>query len=202
MAVKPRTVIPKRAERSPIWAGIAMLSLMVTFFGLLAVYMARNHPWTDSILQHVPIPATRASLAADAELATQIRIISSRAWYTNLADQTRTLVAEATIVNDALVPLSKVVVEAEAQGQGATVHKQSAVCAGTISRRLLGRLPVEELDTLQELIPSLEALEPGETIDCQVAFPGISAGAEEVVLRIAWVEPLPGHPRPPFHPEG
>ncbi len=202
MAPEPRTVFPKLSERSPVWTAAIMLGALVTFYGLLAVYMARDHAWTDEMLQRIPLPSTRATLAADAGLASQLRIVSSRAWYTNLADQTRTLVAEATVVNDALVPLSKVIVDAQAQGQGTPLRTRSVVCGGAVSRRLLGRLPVEELDTLQELIPSLAALEPGRTIDCQVAFPDIGAGAEEVVLRIAWAEPFPGHPRPLFHPEG
>jgi hypothetical protein len=202
MAPEPRTVFPKLTNRSPVWPAAIMLGALVTFYGLLAVYMARDHAWTDSVLQQVPLPATRATLAADAELASHLRIVSSRAWYTKLGDQTRTLVAEATVVNDALIPLSKVIIEASAQAQGAAVLTRSVVCGGAVSRRLLGRLPVEELDTLQELIPSLDALEPGRTIDCQVAFPDIGTGAEEVVLRIAWVEPLPGHPRPLFRPEG
>ena len=200
MAARPRTVIPKRSERSPIWGAVSMLTALMTAYGLLAVYMARDHAWTDRILQHVPIPTTRASLAADAALATQIRIVTSSAWYTSLADQTRTLVAEATVVNDALVPLSRVIVEARAHGQEGATRTQSAVCGGAISRRLLGRLPVDELQTLQNLVPSLEALEPGQTIECQVAFADMDAGAEEVILRIAWAEPLPGHPRPLFHP--
>ena len=202
MANKPRTVIPSNSERSPVWPALYMLGALVTFYGLLAVYMSRDHAWTDEVLQHVPIPASRASLAAEPDLATQVRIVSSRAWYTNLSDQTRTLVAEATVVNDALVPLSKVIVEAQAQAPGAKAQSRNVVCAGAVSRRLLGRLPVEELDTLQDLVPSLSALEPGGKIDCQVAFAGIEAGAEEVILRIAWVEPLPGHPRPLFRPEG
>lgn len=202
MAIKPRTVIPKARDRSPIWTSLAMLAALLTFYGLLAVYMATDHAWTDRVLQSIPIPTTRATLASDAALASQVRIVSSRAWYTQLGDQTLTLVAEATVVNDALVPLSKIIVRAAAEGPGTGLRTQSAVCGGAISPRLLGRLPIEELNTLQKLVPSLDALEPGETMDCQVAFARMGTGAEEVVLRVAWVEPLPGHPHPLFHPEG
>jgi hypothetical protein len=202
MAHKPKTVVPRRRDRSPAWSAFVLLTALVTSYGLLSVYMARNHPWTDRFLQLVPVPATRATLASDSELVQQIRIVSSRAWYTNLADQTSTLVAEATVVNDALVAVSRVVVEARAQVEGGNSRTESAVCGGSVSRRLFGRLPVEELMTLQELIPPQTAVEPGATLRCQVAFARMPAGAEEVVLRIAWVEPLPGHPRPLFHPEG
>jgi hypothetical protein len=202
MAHNPKTVVPKRGERSPAWAAFILLAALIAFYGLLSVYMARNHPWTDWFLQRVPLPTTRATLASDSELVRQIRVVSSRAWYTKLADQTSTLVAEATVVNDALVPVSRVVIEALAQVEGGKQRRESAVCGGSVSRRLLGRLPVEELITLQELVPPKEAVEPGATLDCQVAFARMPAGAEEVVLRIAWVEPLPGHPPPLFHPEG
>jgi hypothetical protein len=202
MASNQRTVVPEQRERSPAWSAAILLGVLAICYGLVAVYMARNHAWADRFLQSVPIPTTAASLAADPVLAGQIRIVSSRAWYTQLADRTTTLVAEAIVVNDALVPVNKVVVEASAQADGSSGRIESAVCGGTLSRRLLGRIAVDELETLQELVPTLDAIEPGQKLECQIAFPRMAQGAEEVVLRITWVEPLPGHPRPLVHPEG
>lgn len=177
-----------------------LLLSMISAFGILSLFMARNHAWTDKVLAELPLPGPATSLAADPGLAGQIRIGESRAWYTALVDRTSALVAEAEVVNDAIVPVTNIVVEAHAYVSGLPVRTISGMCGRPVSNRLLQRLPREELGALLDLEPPFSTpLDPGESMDCQVAFAGLEPGADEVVFRVASAEPLPGHSKPQFH---
>ena len=130
-------------------------------------------------------------------------IDSSEAWFARLGDQSSTLVAETVIVNDALLPVTNVVVEAVVMEEGNRIRRAHAGCGRPVSDRLIGRLRRDELKALNTLeVSSTGELATGETIRCQVAFARLEPGPDEVVFRIASVEPLPGHSPPLFHPGG
>jgi hypothetical protein len=185
---------------SSLTAPLAILGALLASFALIALFMVHDHTWTDEITAHMPWPGQGMSLAADPSLEPQMRMINARAWNTILADQTPTLMAEADIVNDALVPVERIMVRAEARTEGRTKAVATAVCGKSISTRLLGRIGRDEIETLMSLDAPL-SVEPGHTLACQVAFPGVVPGVEEVVIRIASVEPSPGHHPPVFRPE-
>jgi hypothetical protein len=173
---------------------------MMSAFAILALFMARNHSWTDKVMAEFPLPGPATSLAADPGLAGQIRIGKSRAWYTTLVDRTSALIAEAEVVNDAILPVTNIVVEAHAYQDGSPVRTISGMCGLPVSNRLLQRLPREELGALLDLEPPFSTpLGPGQSMDCQVAFAGLEPGADEVVFRVASAEPVPGHSKPLFH---
>jgi hypothetical protein len=123
-----------------------------------------------------------------------------RAWETTLADQTPVLMMEATVMNDALVPVRRVMVRAEARIDGHKVAAQTGACGKAVSSRLLRRIGRDELAALREIDPAAP-MRPGERSPCQLAFTGIAPGVKEVVLRIASVEPFPGHPARAFDPQ-
>jgi len=185
---------------SSLTAPLAILGALLASFSLIALFMVHDHTWTDEITAHLPLPGPAMTLAADPSLALQMRMINARAWNTILADQTPTLMAEADIANDALLPVERIVVRAEARIEGRTKAVASAVCGKPISNRLLGRIGRDELETLMSLDAPL-SVEPGHRLACQIAFPGLVPGVEEVQLRIASVEPSPGHHPPVFRQE-
>jgi len=185
-----------------VWTALVLMTSLTAGFVIIALFMAGNHAWTDAITAALPVPGPATSLAADPGLSSQIRITRSRAWYTTLADQTPTLIAQATVVNDALLPVSNILVEGQAYRDGKAVRSALGVCGRPISNRLIRRLPRDELRALQRLQPPTPtAMVSGSSMECQLAFAGIKPGATEVSLRIASVEPLPGHRSPLFHPE-
>jgi hypothetical protein len=201
VARNPNTFVPHRPYRTSIWTALVLLQALLAAFAIFALFLGHEHAWADRILAHVPMPGPATSLAADPSLAAQMRLIGRTAWYTRLADRTPVLVAEADVANDSLMPVNKIIVAAEAKVGGETKAKAIARCGKAVSNKLLGRMPREELATLLDLDPpAAPPLLPGETRRCQVAFAGMAPGAEEVVVRIVSVEPLPGHPRPHLRP--
>jgi hypothetical protein len=203
VARRPRTVVPGEPERKSIWTALVLMVSLITTFAIVALFMARNHSWSDAMLSRLPAPGPATSLAADPALADQMRIVTSQAWYTRLADQTPALVAETVVINEALVPVGNVVVEASVYAGDDNLGTARVSCGKPVSPRLLGRLRREELRALGDLSPAeVRPLATGESLRCQVAFAGIRPGAEEVTFRIASVEPLPGHRAPLFHPGG
>lgn len=203
MARGSRTVVPNEPRRTSIWTALILITSLVAAFGITASYMVRNHEWTDAFLSRLPVPGAGTSMAADPSLAGQLRILSSEAWFARLADQSSTLVAETVIVNDALLPVTNVVVEAVVLEDGNRIRRVHAGCGRPVSDRLIGRLRRDELKALNTLeTSSTGELATGEKIRCQVAFARLEPGPDEVVFRIASVEPLPGHSPPLFHPGG
>jgi hypothetical protein len=181
---------------------LAFLAVLVATFAMAAVVLIRNHAWADALAARLPFPGPTSSLAADPSLAPQLRVVGARAWDTLLADQTPVLIAEAEVVNDALVPVRRVVLEVQARTRdGQAVALATAACGTTVSHRLLKRIARDELGALQSLKPAIST-EPGGRLTCQVAFAGIAPGVEEVVLRVSSVEPDPGHSPPTFRSAG
>jgi len=196
-----RTFVPEETKApSMLGAALALLCALLLSFALIAAFMVQNHGWTDSLMAVLPFPGPRASLAADPQLAPQLRLENVRAWDATLADQTSALIAEAWVTNDALVPVHRVLVTAEARVDGHTVATQSGTCGKAVSSRLLRRIGRDELMALREIDPPAP-VRPGQKIPCQLAFTGIVPGVKEVVVRIASVEPYPGHPARAFDPQ-
>lgn len=192
------SVVHEEHEPSRLTAPLAILAGLLVAFSLLTLFMVHDHAWTDSLTASVPLPGP-ATLAADPNLAAQMRVTGAHAWNTVLADQTQAVVAEAEIANDALVAVRHIVINAEARVEGRTKAVGVAMCGKPVSNRLLGRIGRDELLTLLSLDAPV-SVEPGHRLGCQVALPGIGPGIDEVVLRVASVEPSPGHPAPAFHP--
>lgn len=195
-----RTVVPEESGPSGLSTPLVVLAALLTTFMLAALFMGQNHTWTDSLMARLPFPGPQTSLAADPSLPSQLRLSNVRAWDAMLADQTPTLIAEASVINDALVPVRRIVVAAEARADGRLIASQTVTCGKWVSSRLLRRIGRDELAALREIDASAP-LEPGQRMPCQVAFGGIEPGANEVVLRIASAEPSPGHRAPAFDPQ-
>jgi len=202
VAAQAKTYVPPREQRrKSIGSALVLLGALNVSFGILSLFMLRNHAWTDAFMAGLPLPGTGTSMAADPSLMRQARIGATRAWYATLADQSTTLVAETEVTNDSPLPVTKIVVEAHAYDDGVPVRTVSTMCGLSVSERLIGRLTREDLAALLDLAPpSPLPVAPGETIRCQLAFPGLKEGAEEVAFRIASVEPFPGHPPPRLLP--
>jgi hypothetical protein len=199
---RAKTYVPPREQRrKSIGSALVLLGALNVTFGILSVFMIRNHTWTDSFMASVPVPGTGTSMAADPSLMRQVKIGATRAWYATLADQSSTLVAETEVANESPLPVTKIVVEAHAYDDGVPVRTVSTMCGLSVSQRLIGRLAREDLAALLDLTPpSPLPVAPGETIRCQLAFPGVKDGADEVAFRIASAEPFPGHPPPRLLP--
>jgi hypothetical protein len=193
--------LARAEEDSPSGANaLALLGTLLVAFATLALFMTHNHAWTDSVMAALPLPGPSQSLAADPTLSAQVRLVDARAWDTILGDRTSTLIAEASVTNDSLVPIRRVVVEAQARRSGRSLAVVTAICGNAVSHRLLRRLARDELETLRAL-EAPAGVEPGGRLPCQVSFAGIEPGVEEVQLRIASVEPFPGHHPHAFRPE-
>lgn len=186
-------------RRTPIWTAIVLLLGLDVAFALLTLFMAQRHAWTDGFLAAVPMPGTRTSMAADPGLMRQLRVADTELWFSDLADQSSTLVADVSVENNSSLPVTKIVLEAQAFGSGAWVRTVSALCGLAVSPRLLGRLDREELVSLLDLAPpDTRAVQPGTSVRCQLAFPTLQSGVDEVMFKIASAEPSPGHPVPRF----
>jgi hypothetical protein len=203
VAAQAKTYVPPREQRrKSIGSALVLLGALNVTFGILSVFMTRNHAWTDEFMASLPLPGTGTSMAADPSLMRQAKIGATRAWYATLADQSSTLLAETEVTNESALPVTKIVVEAHAYDDGVPVRTVSTMCGLSVSGRLIGRLTREDLSALLDLAPpSPLPVAPGKTIRCQLAFPGLKEGAEEVAFRIASVEPFPGHPPPHLLPE-
>lgn len=200
--MQAKTYVPPREQRrKSIGSALVLLGALNVAFGLLSIFMTRNHAWTDAFMARLPIPGTGTSMASDPSLMRQMKIGATRAGYAPLADQSLTLVAETEVTNDSPLPVTKIVVEAHAYDDGVPVRTVSTMCGLSVSQRLIGRLTREDLSALLDLAPPTPLpVEPGDTIGCQLAFPGLKTGAEEIAFRIASVEPFPGHPPPRLLP--
>ena len=186
-------------RRTPLGTAIVLLLGLDVAIALLAVFLVQRHDWTDRFLATVPMPGTRTSMAADPALMRQLRVADTELWLSELADQSSTLVADVDVENNSSLPVTNIVLEAQAFDSGAWVRTVSSLCGLAVSPRLLGRLHRQELVSLLDLVPP-DPLEvpPGDSVRCQIAFPGLATGADEVMFKIASAEPSPGHPVPRF----
>ena len=200
MPHRSKTYVPPRVlRRTPLGTAIVLLLGLDVVIALFALFLAQRHDWSDRFLSRVPMPGTRTSMAADPGLMQQLRVTEVELWFSDLVDQSSTLVADVDVENPSSLPITNIVLEAQAFDSGAWVRTVSALCGLAVSPRLLGRLRREELVSLLDLSPP-DPLDvpPGATVRCQIAFPGVSSGVDEVMFKVASAEPSPGHPAPLF----
>ncbi len=199
MQRRSKTVAAEERKSSPVWTAIV---LMASFTGLVATasaFLVHNHEWTDTVLG--ALPAMASALAADPGLAGQMRIKDPALEIMTLADQTRILVAQSSVVNDALIPAANLSLEVRAYSAGEEVRQVSSGCGKNVSAKLLRGLRINEVVALLKLDAGTPVvLYPGKEIRCQVAIPDISEDVDEISLRIAYAEALPGHPPAHFRP--
>lgn len=189
----PKTVFPEQRRSSLATVWVAMSGIVVTF-GALALLLTSRHSVADSLLAGIPAPGLATSLASERNLRAHLRIEPPEVWRTRLADNTEVLVAQTTVTNDSFVPVRDIVVSAEAYRRGRRIARAASACGRAFSPTLLGRIKRDELAVALDLPPSGAAIAPGQTTSCQVAFPRSAGGADEVEVRVASAEPLPGHP--------
>ncbi len=186
-------------DKSPVWSAIVLLASLCGVFSVLSLFLANNHAWTDAMMRALPFPGAATSFAADPVLAGQLRIVDAQARFTTLGDQTLAVIVEARVVNDALIPVEKIVLEAIAYENEEPLRQMSSECGKSVSDLLLQRMPLEELMAWSNLErPDSAPLQPGRAVACQVAMPAVPSDVAEVSVRIASVEPLRGHRPPSF----
>ena len=194
MPNKNRTIIRRPKPRTAVWTGLVLMTSLVVSFGFLSVFLVYNHEWTDAQMARLPWPGASTSLAAERGLAEQMRVTNPFARMTNLRDNTPTLVAEATVVNDSMIPVSNMVLEAQAFAGDTLLRTASARCGTGVSGQLFAHMKAQDLDALKALRPSLPSIvASGAATQCQVAMAGLRGGADSVELRVTSVEPLAGH---------
>lgn len=200
---KPKdAILPETESRTGAGTTLVLMSSVVVVFGLLSLFLTHYHEWSDRLGLVLPWPGVATSFAADPALAAQVRVSELIVTRTKLADETQALVAEARVTNDSLIPIRNVVVEATLVKDGKEGRKASSLCGKSVSQRILGRMPRSELTALMRMQPAgTVELDTGSSTTCQVALIGTGMEMEdgdEIELRVASVEPTPGHPLSTF----
>ena len=186
------TIVPRRGRSSFATVWVCTCCLLAGF-GILAMLLIARHTVADWVLAKLPAPGPATSMATARSLTSHLRIEPPRVWRARLGDNSETLVAETTVTNDSFIAVRDVVVEAEAYLGGRKVGSAISACGKALSPTLLGRIKRDELATVLDLPASGTTLMPGSSTSCQVAFPRSAARADEIEIRVASVEPLPGH---------
>lgn len=184
--------------RTAAWTALVLMLSLVSTFALFALYLDHDHVFADQLAASLPALGAGTSLAADPTLAAQVRVTEVSARVTKLNDRTMALVTEARVTNDALIDIQHVFMEATILADG---RERSVIarCGHAVSERLFKRMQRSEVTALMRLTPSEPAvLKSGESTKCQVAIANVKDSVEEVTVRIASAEPIPGHPAPSF----
>jgi hypothetical protein len=198
MASASEAILREPERRTAAWSALVLMLSLVGLFALFALYLDHDHAFADRLAASLPSPGSASSLAADPTLAAQLRVDRMSARIATLDDRSRALVADVRVTNDALIAVRHIFLEARAL-VGGRERSVVARCGHAVSNRLIGRMQRGELAALMELTPSDPGrLEPGESTQCQVAMVGLKDEVDEVTLRIASAEPVPGHPAPRF----
>lgn len=194
MARTPRAIVPEEPRETSAWSAVVLMASSVGAFALVALFLAVNHRWTDELLAHLPVPAALRP-AADGVIAEQLRVTEVRTEHLTLADRSVALLLEATVVNDAAIPVRGISLEVEGWRDGDPVAQGFGTCGKNVSVRLLKRMSRDEVGALMELdAPDNRELAPGGRTGCQVALTQLRTEVEEVTYRIASAEPTAGHP--------
>jgi hypothetical protein len=194
MARTPRAIVPEEPKDTSAWSAVVLMISSIGAFALLALFLANNHRWTDALMAALPSPGA-VRLASDGIVAEQLRVTEVRTEHLTLSDRTVALLLEATVVNDASIPIRGVVLEVEGFREGKSVGIGQGTCGKNVSVRLLKRLSADEVTALMELeAPQASLLDPGARSSCQVALVHLRTEVEEVDYRIASAEPTVGHP--------
>jgi len=192
MPRSPRAIVPDAPEQaSPAWSAVVLMASSVGAFAVFALFLANNHRWTDELLARMPSPS--GSLANDGIVAEQLRVTNVHTEHMTLSDRSSALLFQATLVNDASLPVRGVELEVEGWRDGHLVATSHGTCGKNVSVRLLKRLSRDEVSALMGLATESEVLEPGSRIDCQVALTQLRTEVEEVSYRVSSAEPGSGH---------
>lgn len=165
-------------------------------FGVFALFLATNHRWTDSLLARLPVPGGSGGavrLASDGIVAEQIRVTDVHTEHMTLADRSVALLFEATITNDAAIPVQGIDVEVTGYRDGEKIAVGHGTCGKNVSVRLLKRLARDEVVALMELATPDQVLASGAKTGCQVALTQLKTEVEEVSYRIASAAPTADH---------
>lgn len=194
MARTPRAIVPEEPREASAWSAVVLMASSVGAFALVALFLVNNHEWTDALLAGLPLPTALVRPASDGILAEQLRITDVHTEHLTLSDRSVALLVEASVVNDASIPVRGIVLEVEGFRDGKHVAGAQGTCGKNVSVRLLKRLSRDEVGALMELEPPpAEVVDPGETTGCQVTLTQLRTEIEEVSYRIASVEPIAGH---------
>jgi len=194
MARTPRAIVPEEPKETSAWSAVVLMASSVGAFALIALFLATNHRWTDALLARLPSPGGAIRLASDGIVAEQLRITEVRTEHLTLSDRSVALLFEATVVNDASLPVRGVVLEVEGFREGKPISASQGTCGKNVSVRLLKRLSSNEVEALMQLAtPESEVLDSGTRTGCQVALTGLRTEVEEVSFRIASAEPTEDH---------
>jgi hypothetical protein len=195
MPRSPRAIVPEEPKETSAWSAVVLMASTAAAFALLAVFLVGNHRWTDALLSRLPAFGRDATLAGDGIVAEQLRITDVRTEHLTLSDRSVALLFEATISNDASIPVRNVILEIEGFRDGKHVAGAQGTCGKNVSVRLLKRLSSDEVVALMELTtPEHETLASGAKVGCQVALTQLRTEVEEVSYRIASAEPTDDHP--------
>src|SRR5262249_32251108 len=140
MARTPRAIVPEEPAESSAWSAIVLMASSVGAFALVALFLANNHHWTDRLLAGFPAPGLSVRMANDGVVSEQLRVTDVRTEHLTLSDRSVALLFEATIVNDAAMPVKNIVIEVEGYRDGAKVASALGTCGKNVSERLLKRL--------------------------------------------------------------
>jgi hypothetical protein len=195
MARAPRAIVREEPKETSAWSAVVLMASAVGAFALFALFLAYNHRWTDTLIARIPAPGAALDLANDGIIAEQLRLTDLRTEHLTLSDRSVALLFEATIVNDAAVPVRGIVIAVEGFRDGKKVAEGTAGCGKNVSERLLKRLSRDEVVALMALDTSEKVvLDSGARTGCQVALTGLRTDVDEVSYRIASAEPIAGHP--------
>ncbi len=172
-----------------------LMASSIAAFALFALFLANNHHWTDELLARFPLSGGALRPANDGIVAEQLRIANVRTEHLTLSDRSVALLLEATVINDAAIPVRGIVLEVEGYRDGKKIAAGQGTCGKNVSVRLLKRLSRDEVTALMGLeTPQAEVLAPGDRTECQVTLTQLRTEVEEVSYRIASAEPTSDHP--------
>lgn len=187
----PTAIVPDEPTPSSAWSIVVLMLSTVAAFALFSLFLANNHRWTDELLSRLPSPT--GSLANDGIVAQQLRLTDVRTEHMTLSDRSSALLFEATLVNDAAMPVHGVRIEVSGWRDDKLVASGIGTCGKNVSVRLLKRLSRDEVSALVRLDTEAEVLEPGARVGCQVALTQLKTEVAEVSYRVEMAEPTAGH---------
>lgn len=194
MARTPRSIVPEEPKEASVWSAIVLMASSVGAYALLALFLAYNHPWTDALLGTLPALTDTLRPGNDGIVAEQLRVTDIRTEHLTLSGRSVALLFEATIVNDASLPVRRIVLEVEGFRDGQSIARATGTCGKNVSVRLIRRLTSDEVTHLMEMdLPDTESLASGARTGCQVALTPLRTEIDEVSFRIASAEPTPDH---------
>lgn len=195
MARPPRAIVPEAPKEASAWSAIVLMASTVGAFALFSLFLANNHHWTDRLLSRMPTMGGLTRPANDGILAEQMRVSDIHTEHLTLADRSVALLFEASVVNDAAIPVQGIVLKVEGFREGKKVAEAEGTCGKNVSVRLLKRMSRDEVGSVMALdAPESGLLESGARTGCQVTLTQLKTEVDEVSYAVASVEATPDHP--------